>query len=101
MDGHDNDTGFSITYSDQITRNVFLANAAHQRGPSVAPKNDLGQIVDLELTLTGHWTSRAPSTTNAARLLLSLCSQPPSRGRLVRQIAAQNEILSPEPPSKH
>jgi len=48
VDGYDNDTGFSITYDDQIAYNVFLANAAHQRGLSIALKNDLGQIVDLE-----------------------------------------------------
>jgi len=48
VDGHDNDTGFSITYDDQIAYNVFLASAAHQRGLSIALKNDLGQIVDLE-----------------------------------------------------
>ena len=48
VDGYDNGTDFSITYDDQIVYNVFLANAAHQRGLSVALKNDLGQIVDLE-----------------------------------------------------
>ena len=43
---------------------------------------------------------RASVLLVAIRLLLSLCSPPPSRGRPVRQIAAQNEILSPEPPSR-
>jgi hypothetical protein len=48
VDGYANNTGFNITYDDQITYNVFLANAAHQRGLSVSLKNDLGQVVDLE-----------------------------------------------------
>ena len=38
VDGYDNDSGF----------NIFLANAAHQRGLSVCLKNDVGQVVDLE-----------------------------------------------------
>ena len=33
--------GVIITYDDQIAYNVFLANAAHQRGLSVSLKNDL------------------------------------------------------------
>ncbi len=48
VDGYDNDTGFRLSYDDQIAYNVFLANAAHRRGLSVGLKNDLGQIVDLE-----------------------------------------------------
>ena len=48
VDGYDNNTGFTITYDDQIAYNIFLANAAHQRGLSICLKNDLGQVVDLE-----------------------------------------------------
>jgi len=55
VDGYDNGTGFSITYDDQIAYNVFLANAAHQRGLSVALKNDLGQIVDLDAWMDPCW----------------------------------------------
>ena len=47
VDGYANDTGFPLTYGDQITFNAWLANLAHQRGLSVALKNDLDQASDL------------------------------------------------------
>jgi hypothetical protein len=47
VDGYANDTGFQLTYNDQIAYNTFIANAAHARGLSVALKNDLDQIPDL------------------------------------------------------
>jgi hypothetical protein len=45
--GFENDTGFNLTATDQLAFNRFLANAAHERGLSVALKNDLEQIEDL------------------------------------------------------
>ena len=48
VDGYANNTGFPLTYADQIRFNTFLANAAHARGLSVGLKNDLDQINDLE-----------------------------------------------------
>ncbi len=47
VDGYSNATGFPLSYNDQLSYNVFLANQAHQRGLSVALKNDLDQVVDL------------------------------------------------------
>jgi hypothetical protein len=47
VDGYTNDTGFPLTYDDQITYNVFLAQAAHSRGLAIGLKNDLEQIPDL------------------------------------------------------
>lgn len=47
VNGFENDTGFSLTYEDQIAYNIFLANAAHQRGMAIGLKNDLNQIKDL------------------------------------------------------
>jgi hypothetical protein len=47
VDGYDNNTGFPLTYQDQITYNKFLANAAHARGLSAGLKNDVEQVVDL------------------------------------------------------
>lgn len=47
VDGYANATGFPLTAADQLAFNVFVANAAHERGLSVALKNDLGQIPDL------------------------------------------------------
>ena len=47
MDGYTNDTGFALSYDDQIRYNTFIANEAHKRNLSVALKNDLDQINDL------------------------------------------------------
>lgn len=47
VDGYENNTGFPITYNDQIAFNTFLASEAHQRGLAVGLKNDLNQIKDL------------------------------------------------------
>lgn len=42
-----NDTGFDITPDDQLDFNRFLADAAHERGLTIALKNDLEQIPEL------------------------------------------------------
>lgn len=47
MDGFTNNTGFPLTAADQLAFNVFVANAAHDRGLSIALKNDLDQIPQL------------------------------------------------------
>ena len=48
VDGYANDTGFPLTYQDQIRYNSFVvAKSAHARGLSVGLKNDLDQIADL------------------------------------------------------
>lgn len=47
VDGYSNDTGFPLTYADQLSYNRFLASEAHDRNLSIALKNDLDQIEDL------------------------------------------------------
>jgi len=47
VDGYINDTGFPLSYQDQIRYNTFIATAAHARGLSVGLKNDLDQVPDL------------------------------------------------------
>ena len=42
-----NDTGFPLTYEDQIRYNLWLADEAHARGLSIGLKNDPGQVADL------------------------------------------------------
>ena len=44
VDGYANETGFPLTSDDQLTYNIFLANAAHQNGLGIGLKNDLAQI---------------------------------------------------------
>jgi hypothetical protein len=47
VDGYSNDTGFPLSYQDQLTFNTWLANQAHDRGLAVGLKNDLDQVEDL------------------------------------------------------
>lgn len=47
VDGYTNNSGFNLSYADQLAFNRFLASEAHQRGLAVGLKNDLEQIVDL------------------------------------------------------
>ena len=47
IDGYTNDTGFPLTYADQIEYNTWLAAEAHQRGLSIGLKNDPDQVADL------------------------------------------------------
>jgi len=47
VDGYANDSGFPLTYQDQLTFNLWLADAAHARGLSIGLKNDLDQVPDL------------------------------------------------------
>jgi hypothetical protein len=48
MDGFANNTGFPLTYQDQLTYNIWLAEEAHARGLSIGLKNNQGQAADLE-----------------------------------------------------
>ena len=47
MDGYANKTGFPLTYADQLRYNKWLADEAHQRGLSIAMKNNEAQVKDL------------------------------------------------------
>jgi hypothetical protein len=47
MDGFTNDTGFPLTYQDQLDYNIWLAQEAHARGLSIGLKNDGEQAGDL------------------------------------------------------
>ncbi len=47
MDAYTNNSGFSLTSSNQLAYNRFIANQAHYRDLSVALKNDLDQVESL------------------------------------------------------
>ncbi|AEV81254.1 hypothetical protein ACWT_0242 [Actinoplanes sp. SE50] len=47
MDGYANDTGFPASAADQLRFNRFVARLAHDRGLSVALKNDVEQAAEL------------------------------------------------------
>lgn len=47
IDAYTNETGFPLTYQDQLAYNLWLAQQAHARGLSIGMKNDVEQIDDL------------------------------------------------------
>jgi len=47
IDGYTNDSGFPLTYDDQLAYNIWLAEEAHARGLSIGLKNDSEQVADL------------------------------------------------------
>ena len=47
MDGYTNDTGFPLTYQNQLEYNLWLAAEAHARGLSIGLKNNPDQAMDL------------------------------------------------------
>jgi len=47
VDGYTQNTGFSISASDQLVYNRWLASEAHERGLSIGLKNDLDQVNEL------------------------------------------------------
>ncbi len=47
VDGYTQNSGFKISYQDQLRYNIMLAEEAHKRGLAIGLKNDLDQINDL------------------------------------------------------
>lgn len=47
VDAYSYDSGFDITYEDQIRFNNYLADEAHKRGLAIGLKNNFGQVKDL------------------------------------------------------
>jgi len=47
IEAYQQDTGFPLTYEDQLRYNIWLAEEAHRRGLSIGLKNDPDQVADL------------------------------------------------------
>jgi hypothetical protein len=47
IEGYNENTGFPLTYADQLAYNKWFANEAHARGLSIGQKNDGSQTADL------------------------------------------------------
>jgi hypothetical protein len=69
VDGYQNPTGFPLTGAQQLRFNVFLANAAHERGLSALLKNDLGQIRRLEPYFEGALNEQCHQYDECGRLV--------------------------------
>lgn len=48
IDGFENSTGFPLGADDQVIYNTWLASIAHERGMSIALKNDANQVAQLQ-----------------------------------------------------
>lgn len=47
IDGYANDSGFPLTYDDQLAYNRAIADLAHSMGLSIGQKGDIDQVADL------------------------------------------------------
>ena len=47
VDGYSNNTGFALSYNDQLAYNTALAEMAHGLGLAISLKNNVDQIKDL------------------------------------------------------
>lgn len=80
VDGYTNDTGFPLTYQDQLAYNTWLANEAHARGLSIGLKNDEAQALDLvshfdwamtEDCFADEWCEEIAPFTDAGKAVLA------------------------------
>ena len=81
MNLHWNDTGFGISYKDQLVYNIWLAEEAHARGLSIGMKNNEDQVEDLlpyfdwmiaESCFTGEWCQDLIPFVDAGKPVLAI-----------------------------
>ena len=80
VDLHWADTGFPISYEDQLAYNIWLSGEAHARGLSIGLKNDSDQAEDLlpyfdwaltESCFHGNWCADLQPFINARKPVFS------------------------------
>jgi hypothetical protein len=80
VDGYTSDTGFPLTYQDQLAYNIWLAGEAHARGLSIGLKNDEAQAADLvthfdwamtEDCFADEWCEEMALFTNAGKAVFA------------------------------
>ena len=81
LDGYQNNTGFPLTYREQLIYDSWVAKAAHDRGLTAAQKGDDGQVGDLvkvfdfavvEQCFAQGWCKKFDLYTNANRLVVDV-----------------------------
>jgi hypothetical protein len=81
MDGYQNDTGFPLTYREQLAYDSWVAKAAHDRGLTADQKGDNGQVKDLvkvfdfavvEQCYAQGWCKQFDAYTNSNRLVVDV-----------------------------
>jgi hypothetical protein len=69
VDGYANDSGFPLTAAHQLAFNRMVAGVAHQHGLSVALKNDLAQVEQLESAFDFAINEQCAQYGECARLI--------------------------------
>ena len=81
LDGYVNNTGFPLTYAEQLTYDTWVAKAAHDRGLTADEKGDNNQVKDLvkvydfavvEQCYAQGWCHQFDLYTNANRLVVDV-----------------------------
>jgi hypothetical protein len=100
-DGYTNDTGFPLTYEDQLRYNTWLANEAHVRGLSIGLKNDPDQVPELlpyfdwamtEDCFTEDWCEQMEPFVAAGKPVFA--AEYTDTGITLRQFCPQAETMS-------
>jgi hypothetical protein len=81
LDGYENKTGFPLTYREQLTYDIWVAKAAHERGLTADQKGDNDQVNDLakvydfavvEQCYAQHWCKSFDVYTGNDRLVVDV-----------------------------
>ncbi len=104
IDGYTNDTGFPLTYQDQLNFNIWLAGEAHARGLSIGLKNDGDQAEDLvsyfdwaltEDCFAGDWCEEmAPFITAGKAVFAAEYTDRLTINQFLHQVCPQAETMN-------
>lgn len=81
LDGYQNNTGFPLTYAEQLTYDTWVADQAHADGLTADQKGDSGQVKDLvkvfdfavvEQCFAQGWCDKFTLYTNQNRLVVDV-----------------------------
>jgi hypothetical protein len=103
VDGYTNDTGFPLSYQDQLDYNIWLANEAHARGLSIGLKNDDEQASDLLLyfdwamtedCFADDWCSEMmPFTSSGKAVLAAEYTDMMTESKFLDTVCPQAQVL--------
>lgn len=104
VDGYTNDTGFPLTYQDQLAYNIWLAGEAHARGLSIGLKNDEAQAADLvshfdwamtEDCFADEWCEEMAPFTDAGKAVFAAeYTDQLTTNQFLNQVCPQAEALN-------
>jgi hypothetical protein len=111
VDGYTNDTGFPLTYQDQLAYNTWLAGEVHARGLSIGLKNDEAQVTDLishfdwamtEDCFADEWCEEMSPFTDAGKAVFAAeYTDQLAANQFLDQVCPQAEALNLDVILKH